>query len=77
MDERLNEDAVFRVAFGIESPQLREEYLRQVSLGRPALYDRVIALLEASAKSQTSLSLQQPVSERLSTSNPSPNVPAR
>lgn len=50
MDERLSEDAVFRVAFGIESPHLREEYLRQVSLGNPALYDRVIALLEASSE---------------------------
>ncbi len=44
----LSEDAVFRVAFGIESPELREEFLRQVSLGNPALFDRVNALLEAS-----------------------------
>jgi serine/threonine protein kinase len=50
MDEQLSEDAVFRVAFGIESPKLREEYLRQVSLGKPALYDRVNALLKASSE---------------------------
>ena len=50
MEERLSEDAVFRVAFAIESPALREEYLRQVSVGEPALYDRVNALLKASCE---------------------------
>ena len=48
MIEQLSEDAVFRVAYGIESPELRDEYLRQISLGDPALYHRVAALLEAS-----------------------------
>ena len=37
MGEQLSDDAVFRVAFWIESPELRDEYLRQVSLGNPAL----------------------------------------
>ncbi|MHB8862899.1 MAG: serine/threonine protein kinase, partial [Pirellulaceae bacterium] len=50
MSEPLSVDAVFRVAFGIESPELREEYLRQVGLGDPGLYDRVKALLEASCE---------------------------
>ena len=36
------------IAFRIESPELREEYFRQVGLGDPRLPDRVKALLEAS-----------------------------
>ena len=50
MGEQLSVDGVFKVAFGIESPELREEYLRQVHLGDHLLHDRVRALLEASTE---------------------------
>ena len=50
MGEQLNADAVFRVAFGIESPELRDEYLRQVRLGNPMLHEQVRALLAASTE---------------------------
>ena len=47
MEKKLSDEAVFRVAFGIEAPELRQEYLRQVSANDPAQFDRVNALLEA------------------------------
>ena len=50
MNEKLNEDTVFRIAFGIESSDLRTEYLRQVGIHAPDLRDRVRALLEASSE---------------------------
>lgn len=46
MVDRLSEESVFRVAFALASPELREEYLRQVSAGNEALYQRVTALLQ-------------------------------
>ena len=48
MDENLSDDAVFRVAFGIESSELRAEYLRQIGIHQPDVRDRVNNLLEAS-----------------------------
>ena len=48
MADHLSEESVFRVAFALASPELREEYLRQVSAGNAALYQRVIALLQVS-----------------------------
>ena len=48
MADHLSEESVFRVAFALASPELREEYLRQVSAGNTALYQRVIALLQVS-----------------------------
>jgi tetratricopeptide (TPR) repeat protein/serine/threonine protein kinase len=45
MGEQINEQAIFRVAFGIESAELRDEYLQQICRGDSALHDRIGALL--------------------------------
>lgn len=57
MENQLTDDAVFRVAFGIQSPELREEYLRQVSADDAALYARVVALLNACQQDPSFLEL--------------------
>jgi serine/threonine protein kinase len=50
MNRQLTEESVFKVAFSLESEELRGEYLRQVSLNHPDLCQRVIALLNANEK---------------------------
>ncbi len=40
-------DAIFRIAFSIESAEIRDEYLKQACGENQSLYDRIVALLRA------------------------------
>ena len=51
-NQHLNELAVFRLAFRIESDEVREDYLQQACGDDRQLYDRVSAILKANADSQ-------------------------
>jgi serine/threonine protein kinase/tetratricopeptide (TPR) repeat protein len=57
----LDELAVFRIAFRIESDELREDYLRQACGEDEQLYSRVAAILKANADSQKFL--ESPINE--------------
>ena len=45
--ETINEKAVFNVACGIESPELRRNYLNQICGDKPQMLERIEGLLRA------------------------------
>ncbi len=51
-NQPLNELAIFRIAFRIESDEVREDYLRQACGNNQILYARVTAILKANTDSQ-------------------------
>lgn len=55
IDRQMDEEKIFHIARGIESPELREDYLTQICSGDQPLKERVEALLDAFENEQSLL----------------------